>query len=84
MQKLTDIDLNGKRVLIRVDYNVPMQEGRVQNDFRIRASMPTIKHCLKNGASVVLTHHCQCRSQSVLRKRIIVRRLRKLNRSQLF
>ena len=44
MQKLTDIDLNGKRVLIRVDYNVPMHEGRVQNDFRIRASMPTIKH----------------------------------------
>ena len=57
MQKLTDIDLNGKRVLIRVDYNVPMQEGRVQNDFRIRASMPTIKHCLNSGASVVLMSH---------------------------
>ena len=57
MQKLTDIDLSGKRVLIRVDYNVPMQEGRVQNDFRIRASMPTIKHCLNNGASVVLMSH---------------------------
>jgi len=57
MQKLTDIDLKGMRVLIRVDYNVPMQEGRVQNDFRIRASIPTIKHCLNSGASVVLMSH---------------------------
>jgi len=57
MQKLKDIDLKGKRVLIRVDYNVPMLEGRVQNDFRIRSSIPTIKHCLNNGASVVLMSH---------------------------
>lgn len=57
MQKLTDIDLKGMRVLIRVDYNVPMLEGRVQNDFRIRASIPTIKHCLNSGASVVLMSH---------------------------
>jgi 3-phosphoglycerate kinase len=57
MQKLTDIDLKGKRVLIRVDYNVPMLEGRVQNDFRIRSSMPTIKYCLNSGASVVLMSH---------------------------
>ena len=57
MQKLKDIDLKGKRALIRVDYNVPMLEGRVQNDFRIRSSIPTIKHCLNNGASVVLMSH---------------------------
>jgi 3-phosphoglycerate kinase len=57
MHKLTDLNLNGKRVLIRVDYNVPMKEGQVQNDFRIRASLPTINHCLENGASVVLMSH---------------------------
>ncbi len=57
MQKLSEIKLQGKRVLIRVDYNVPMYDGQVQNDFRIRASLPTIKHCLDNGASVVLMSH---------------------------
>lgn len=57
MKKLKDINLIGKRVLIRVDYNVPMLEGRVQNDFRIRSSIPTIKYCLNNGASVVLMSH---------------------------
>ena len=57
MQKIKDLDLKGERVLIRVDYNVPIKDGLVADDFRIRASIPTIKHCLNNGASVVLMSH---------------------------
>lgn len=50
-------DLKNKRVLIRVDYNVPIENDHVTDDFRIRASLPTIKHCLNEGASVVLMSH---------------------------
>ena len=57
MHKLQDLEISGKRVLMRVDYNVPMDEGRVVNDFRIRASLPSIQHCLDAGASVVLMSH---------------------------
>ena len=57
MKIITDLDLNGKRVLIRVDFNVPLNEGIVVDDFRVRASLPTIKHCLDEGASVVLMSH---------------------------
>ncbi len=49
--KLTDLDLAGKRVLIRADLNVPVKDGRVTSDARISASMPTIEHCLKAGAN---------------------------------
>jgi len=50
---ITDVDLKGKRVLIRVDFNVPMQDGKVTNPARIVAALPTIKYALDNGASVV-------------------------------
>ncbi|NNF95894.1 MAG: phosphoglycerate kinase [Halobacteria archaeon] len=55
--KLTDLDLAGKRVLIRADLNVPVKEGKVTSDARITASMPTIEHCLKAGASVMVMSH---------------------------
>ncbi|QEP44135.1 phosphoglycerate kinase [Ectothiorhodospiraceae bacterium BW-2] len=55
--KLTDLDLAGKRVLIRADLNVPVKEGRVTSDARITASMPTIEHCVKAGAKVMLFSH---------------------------
>ena len=55
--KMTDLDLKGKRVLIREDLNVPVADGKVTSDARIRASLPTIQHALKAGARVVLVSH---------------------------
>ena len=55
--KLTDLDLAGKRVLIRADLNVPVKDGKVTSDARISASMPTIEHCLKAGAAVMVMSH---------------------------
>ena len=55
--KMTDLDLSGKRVLIRQDLNVPIKDGKVASDKRIRASMPTIEHCIKAGAKVMLMSH---------------------------
>ncbi len=55
--KMTDLDLAGKRVLIRQDLNVPVKDGKVTSDKRIRASMPTIEHCINAGAQVMLMSH---------------------------
>ena len=55
--KLTDLDLAGKRVLIRADLNVPVKDGKVTSDARIAASMPTIEHCMKAGAAVMVMSH---------------------------
>ncbi len=55
--KLTDLDLKGKRVLIRSDLNVPVKEGKVTSDARISASMPTFEHCIKAGARVMVMSH---------------------------
>jgi len=52
-----DVDLKGKRVLMRVDFNVPMQDGKVTDDKRIKASLPTIQYVLDQGASLVLMSH---------------------------
>jgi len=55
--KLPDLDLAGKRVLIRADLNVPVKDGKVTSDARITASMPTIEHCMKAGARVMVMSH---------------------------
>ncbi len=55
--KLTDLDLAGKRVLIRADLNVPVKDGKVTSDARITASMPTIEHCKKAGARIMVMSH---------------------------
>jgi phosphoglycerate kinase len=55
--KMTDLDLRGKRVLIRADLNVPVAEGKVTSDARITASMATIEYALKAGAKVMVTSH---------------------------
>ena len=57
MRSLESMDFDNDRALIRVDFNVPMSEGKVADDFRIQAALPSIKHCIDHGASVVLMSH---------------------------
>lgn len=60
MNKLTikDLDVQGKRVLMRVDFNVPVKDGVVGDDTRITAALPSINYVLENGGSLVLMSHC--------------------------
>ena len=55
--KMSDLDLKGKRILIREDFNVPLKNGEVTSDLRIRAALPTIKQALKAGGKVMLMSH---------------------------
>ncbi|HEX4267014.1 MAG TPA: phosphoglycerate kinase [Steroidobacteraceae bacterium] len=55
--RMTDLDLRGKRVLIREDLNVPVQDGEVTSDARIRAALPTIRHALDKHAKVFILSH---------------------------
>ena len=54
---IKDLDLRGKKALIRVDFNVPIKNGTIQEDTRIKASLPTIRYALEQGATVILMSH---------------------------
>jgi phosphoglycerate kinase len=56
-KRMSEVDLRGKRVFIRCDLNVPLEDGRISDDTRIRASVPGIKYALEQGAAVMVTSH---------------------------
>jgi phosphoglycerate kinase len=56
-KSVTDIDVKGKRVLVRVDYNVPIKDDKITDDTRIVAAMPTLEYLLEHGAAVILFSH---------------------------
>ena len=64
---MSEVDLRGKRVFIRCDLNVPIEDGRITDDTRIRASVPGIKHALDQGAAVMVTSHLGRPTEGVLR-----------------
>lgn len=54
---MSELDLTGKRVLIRQDLNVPLKDGQITSDARLKASMPTIKMAIEMGAAVLIMSH---------------------------
>lgn len=56
-QTIKDIDLHGKKVLLRADYNVPVEDGKITDDYRLKQSLPTVEYLLSHGAKVIICSH---------------------------
>lgn len=56
-KSVTDVDVKGKRVLVRCDFNVPMKDGKITDENRIMGALPTIKYLMEHGAKVILCSH---------------------------
>ena len=61
MKTIRDLDLNNKKVIIRVDFNVPIKEGKIVDDTRIVGALPTIQYALDHNAKVILMSHVTLR-----------------------
>src|SRR6267142_3177533 len=56
-QTIRDIDLKSKTVLLRADYNIPIKDGKITDDYRIRQSLPTVKYLLVQGVTLIICSH---------------------------
>src|SRR6185437_14837962 len=54
---IKDVDLSGKTVLLRADYNVPVEDGKITDDYRIKKSLPTINYILEHNAKLIICSH---------------------------
>ena len=68
LRKLKSFDIQSRRVLIRVDFNVPIDNDIVIDDYRIRETIPTIKHCLDQGAKVILISPACDRGHKIIKQ----------------